>query len=101
LDGEEQQIAKAVIDHLQPNRPSDPAVVAGLERELVALYRRCHPLRNAIGRHFDTFSVGLPQWIKSQLVRCQVLDKALYEQSKQLIPEFVVLENRFTRDARE
>ncbi|WP_427308992.1 DUF4135 domain-containing protein [Cupriavidus sp. H39] len=98
-----QEIAKRVIDRLQPDRPSDPAVVVGLEQELVALYKRmCLPLKCAVEQHFNQLpAIGLAQWMKEQLGRCQVLDRALYKQSQQLIAEFVVVEARYGSDKTE
>jgi lantibiotic modifying enzyme len=61
----------------------------------------CQPLREAIGRHFEVHTLDLAQWMQSQLGRCRILDEALYEQSRQLVAEFVELEERYTRDQRE
>ncbi|KLU27201.1 hypothetical protein EOS_05825 [Caballeronia mineralivorans PML1(12)] len=97
------EIAKTVINRLQPDRPSHPAVVAGLELELVALYKRmCHPLKSAVEQLFSELSaIGLAQWIRDQLSRCPVLDRALHEQSRQLITEFNVVEHRYMLDKLE
>lgn len=106
LDDDEvglQHIAKAVIDRLQPERPSHPAMVVGLEQELIALYKRmCLPLKQAVEQHFGGSPAnGLAQWMKGQLGRCSVLDRALHEQSRQLISEFIVVEHRYALDKLE
>ncbi|MGE8481697.1 MAG: DUF4135 domain-containing protein [Pseudomonas sp.] len=94
------QIAKSVIERLQPDSPSHPTVVAGLQLELVALYKRlCWPLKISLEQHFgEQPKIGLAQWMKNQLDRCPILDRALYAQSKQLLAEFVVVEYRYALD---
>ncbi|HID8304697.1 DUF4135 domain-containing protein [Pseudomonas aeruginosa] len=94
------KIANSVVNLLQPDRPSHPAMIEGLEMALVSLYKRmCCPLKISVEQYFGgQSSIGLAQWMKTQLGLCPALDRALYTQSQQLIDEFVLVEYRFALD---
>ncbi|WP_140628331.1 DUF4135 domain-containing protein [Methylibium rhizosphaerae] len=94
------QIANLVVAKLKGDGLLNQAVELGLGIELIALYRRlCDPLKNAIERQFAALSgIGLAQWILRNLRSCPVLDRALYEQSCQLVHEFATAGHRYLLD---